>query len=578
MTGKLLHLQCIKGWYRYRRRWPKRVRNIAKGDAFLHVLGTSDLQEALRQRPRIELLFQAEVAKLEHRIDEVDRQLSQHEVERLFARWLHRESTVWESGQPKQYTDQLHAECVADFVEFDKVCRRMLGMREFRDIEHEVRSFLVSEGISAQSDHPGYNKLVEYVVRGWRELAQQHLAWLEGSFDYRFQDRVVVAAAETGPRATSITSTRTIGELIAQYRRDKEAGWARSTVAAYEPVFRLMVDVFGRSRDIASIGREEGRLLFEMVKALPKNLTKMPEFKGQPIAKCIAIAQAKGLRAISPKTINGSYMCFLRSIFQWAVNEQWMDANPFNGLTVPDPVDPRDKRDPFSASQLNKIFSLSPWAEGAKENDIRFWGPLVALFSGMRRGEIAQLLTTDIKVIRGIPCFEIRADDRKRVKTSNARRVVPIHPELQRVGFLQFVERRRHIGDAQLFAGENPNTNGQWGDGFGDWFNRLLASNKINGKRLGMHSFRHNFEDALREAGLHAMPIGQYLTGRSRGGDASSDYGAGYSTSTLADAIAKVSYPDLDISHLHIGDVGPDCRAAIPVEFPDHHERHLIAA
>jgi integrase len=97
-----------------------------------------------------------------------------------------------------------------------------------------------------------------------------------------------------------------------------------------------------------------------------------------------------------------------------------------------------------------------------------------------------------------------------------------------------------------LFAGEEANGSGKWGDGLSDWFSRHLAKRGVAGRRLGMHSFRHTFEDRLREAGLHGTALGAELAGRSKG-DTASAYGSGFSTRALAEAVAKINYPGLHL-------------------------------
>src|SRR5262245_61340394 len=66
------------------------------------------------------------------------------------------------------------------------------------------------------------------------------------------------------------------------------------------------------------------------------------------------------------------------------------------------------------------------------------------------------------------------------------------------------------------------------------------------------HSFRHNFKDALRAAGI-GQEIHDALTGHSTRGEVSREYGAKDMTKrfgweTLASAVAKVAYPGVDLS------------------------------
>jgi len=53
-----------------------------------------------------------------------------------------------------------------------------------------------------------------------------------------------------------------------EFSEDKVSKRSPSTQASYEPVWRLLRDVLGPYRTLSSIGRDEGRLLFETVKAL----------------------------------------------------------------------------------------------------------------------------------------------------------------------------------------------------------------------------------------------------------------------------------------------------------------------
>ena len=63
-------------------------------------------------------------------------------------------------------------------------------------------------------------------------------------------------------------------------------------------------------------------------------------------------------------------------------------------------------------------------------------------------------------------------------------------------------------------------------------------------------SLRHTFEDALREVDLHDTPIGNAIMGRTSHGT-SKNYGRGFSTAKLAEAMEKVRYPGLELDHLH---------------------------
>lgn len=545
-----------KGRWYYNRRYPKPLWPILGATTFRLALNTDSLEEAQRRRPDAERRYWAKVDEARGRQAEATpRPFSEIEVVGIVSRWFH-ERTRADDAERRAHPAKdirVRATRIAGATATAEELSDMLGGGDVEASTALADRLLAAEGINADRESPGYRAMLELLTRGDKERWLLENARLRGDFGYRPADPVFAAALQWQP---TTAPRRTVADLIKAYRGDKEAGWSLSTMTAYEPVFRLLRDVLGENRDLATVDREAGRELFDTVKALPRGLGKVKELAGLSVPDAVAKARTLGLPLLAAKSINDSYMAFLTSLFGWAVEEQWISSNPVAGLRVVDHVHPADKRDAFTVDQLKSIFGGTPWnprddTPGGKP--LHFWGPLLALFHGMRRGEIAQLGTADVQVIEDVPVLLIRPGDGRRLKTANARRMMPVHPELVRMGFLGFVEGQRKADHQQLFPGEAANARGQWGDGFGDWFNRLLKARKVDGRRLGLHSFRHGFQDRLREADLHGTAIGQELAGRSKGGDVSNNYGSGFSTAKLAEAIGRVSYPTLDLSHLHVG-------------------------
>jgi integrase len=345
----------------------------------------------------------------------------------------------------------------------------------------------------------------------------------------------------------------TVAELIKAFRSAKDTSVSSSARAAYDASFRLMKGVVGAERRLGTLSRADGLALFEAVRSLPRNLGKIKALRGLSVPEAIARGRELGLPTISPKTINDSYVANLRSLFRWATRNDWMAKSPLpdEAATV-DPVAPEEKRDPFTDEQLRTIFGSQPWVTGVvtAEKAIHYWAPLIALFMGLRRGEIAQLRVQDFSTADNIPMVSVAADaglDGRSRKTANARRRIAVHHELIRLGLLQFVEHQKENG-RELWPDERPDRRGRWGDGLSDWFTRLLSKRDVSGRRLGMHSFRHNFEDRLREADLQGTGIGAYIAGRRPGDRVAAGYGHGYSAAKHAAAMRRIKYPGLDMS------------------------------
>jgi integrase len=220
-----------------------------------------------------------------------------------------------------------------------------------------------------------------------------------------------------------------------------------------------------------------------------------------------------------------------------------MTLNPVEGLRASDPVNDRDRRDAFGAN-LPKLFGAAPWQPKDTSNPLHYWGPLLSLYHGLRLGEVAGLLLRDVAEEQGEPMLLLRSGKRQ-LKTNSSRRDIPLHPELVRLGFLKFVEGRRGLagGEELLFAGQKAFARDQWGRRLGEWFSKRAKELQLEGRKLGMHSLRHDFQDALREADVPA-DVASYLMGHAAEG-MGAVYGGRPTLTRLKAAIERVSYPEL---------------------------------
>lgn len=137
------------------------------------------------------------------------------------------------------------------------------------------------------------------------------------------------------------------------------------------------------------------------------------------------------------------------------------------------------------------------------------------------------------------------------MKTKSSRRIIPIHPELKRIGFLEYAEGLRHQGERRLFPDLPIGNKGYHSDPFQKWFARFLRKASASAPRTSFHGFRHNFRDAMREAKLSTDAV-RALGGWAGPTNTSDAYGAGLRIKTLAREIAKIRYAGLDLTHLHL--------------------------
>lgn len=134
------------------------------------------------------------------------------------------------------------------------------------------------------------------------------------------------------------------------------------------------------------------------------------------------------------------------------------------------------------------------------------WFLLLAAYSGARRSELGRLQVDDFKQCpdTGRHYFVIRKG-----KTVAAKRQVPLHGELIRLGFLVWVAEQGGL----LFPVAHTN-----GNRVTDMFTSI-AEQKVNdmGERVVLHSMRHTFITKARAAGIETALV-QQVVGHEKSG------------------------------------------------------------
>jgi integrase len=403
-----------------------------------------------------------------------------------------------------------------------------------------------------------YKLLFGFVRRAMTEQVMRRKYRFEVGYDQKAFDPLFASVHGEGVKpALGAGGTTTVDQLIDKYRSDPaRAGVSRGTWDKYNTVFRLMREELGAKKPIAEITREDFGRLRDILNVVPANTTK--KYPGKTFAAVAELAKKQGLKPMSPTTAN-NHLHSISSIFHYAVKEELVDKNRAHGMRIARVHERRkeERRMPFDTKQLNSIFSAALFSDAkgkdgsALPRSGRFWVPLLSLWTGMRLNECCQLAVADVQNRDGTDFILVRetGDGEQRLKTKAATRTVPIHPELKRIGFLEFVAAQRKAQHKQLFPDLPKSVRGYYSDLFSKWFSRFLRSAGVKTQLTSFHSFRHNFRDALREAHVHPA-VAKVLGGwEDTGTDAT--YGVGYKPATLAAELEKITYSGLDLSHLH---------------------------
>ena len=291
---------------------------------------------------------------------------------------------------------------------------------------------------------------------------------------------------------------RTVGELIKAFKAARDLP---DTEKQYGHVFRALGELLGEEKPVRAITREDVREVRRFLGTVPSNASKV--YPDLSLAEAAERGAEEDRPTLAPNTVR-SYVVNLKAMLGFAVNEGWADSNPADGQ-VP-PKNDSVRRRAFTRSELETVFG-SLEAERL-EDTAKFWVPAVLTFTGARANEIAQLHADDVKDFGGVPYLDLtlfdstgRRVDEKRLKNHRSPRAVPLHKELVAAGFLKFVERRRAAGGGRLFP-ELPAVFGRYSHEVSKHFGRVCDRVGLADPSLTLHSLRHGFREAGRDAGL----------------------------------------------------------------------------
>jgi integrase len=175
----------------------------------------------------------------------------------------------------------------------------------------------------------------------------------------------------------------------------------------------------------------------------------------------------------------------------------------------------RDKRAKMPVNVTRRVFHAAPYVGCAawdrpyefKEGGFvyhraLYFEPMLLEYTGTRREETCGLCIDDVVTDGPIPYIHIRPNEFRRIKNPQSVRNIPLHPELLRLNFLEYVDLIRSLGYRRVFPDlHSPTSKSPSGDRFYDEFMPVLAwACKIEGVDLKvvLHSIRHGFNSRLK--------------------------------------------------------------------------------
>jgi integrase len=547
-------LFCRNGRYYLRARVPQDIITVVGKREIKRSLHTSDRKEALErlaaEAAEVSELFAAARRKLKAEVERRAPDLTDSEAKRLAYLWfrrIERDSVEDAFRQP-----EVNVAALED-------ARYELGMLLSAEeeivvplVQQAVDAVLIEAGFPSKPVPPrpgpiqpaikrrvpdvdktsaAYEELCERVRRGMIENVRRQQQRLQG------QAATTVDPAFSAEAVKSVAAGPMLSRVLELWTAERKPG--QKTEREWQTAVRRFQELHG---DLPVDGITKAHIvnfkdvLLQVPAVLPRHIQKLP------LPKIVAMTKGDDHPRLSDASVT-KYLGAIKRLLSWSVDNGYVEGNVATGVKVAQAKDIADKRVAFDKNDLQKIFAdIGRFRES---EPAKFWIPLLAAFAGARLEELGQLTVDDISQKDGIDVISINAEKGKSLKTKSSVREIPIHTELIKCGFLDYVATRRSAGGGRLFPDMKRGSLGTLSDIFSKWFTRYRRSLGITDSRKPFHSFRHGFKQACRAAGM-GEEIHDSLTGHSNG-SVGRGYG-GVPLTTKAEAIQRIQY-DVDLSH-----------------------------
>lgn len=347
----------------------------------------------------------------------------------------------------------------------------------------------------------------------------------------------------------------TIAYLADKFLKSFGSSVTKKTLASYSAKIELAVRFLGEDTRVGQIKKVNIADFAEKLPKLTRNIIKKEGWKFEDLLTDDFHEQ------INFKTVDSIFQR-IKAFFKWLRDLDYTETDLSEGVKIKAPKVNKSVivRRPFSNSELLTIFS-SPLYRGSKSISKRFesgdllfrdetyWLPLLGYYTGARLGELVQLYFEDFRFKGDIAYIDINELDdgtvanKKHVKNKASVRLIPIHPDLLKLGFADFVKSQKLKGKGQrrIFWGIKYGADGKASTIFSKRFARFLDAINLKDRQLVFHSFRHNMEDNFRDASVPKYAIDSMIGHEDP--TTAGKYGKGLSIEARYENLMKVKFP-----------------------------------
>jgi integrase len=350
------------------------------------------------------------------------------------------------------------------------------------------------------------------------------------------------AERPTGPR---------LSEVVVQHvHRKKARGLSQSQIDEVTRALLWLQERFGRDRDITSIEKRELATFRDDLGRLDVTL----RGRGANFEDRLTNNPAEQIKSVTALR----YWRSIQAFFAWAAAEGFAGQDPSSGLMMElRKGEVKRSPEPFSTKEIRQFLETPLYAGYESPKRLlkpghcrrrtgQWWAGVLMMFTGLRAGELSQLLPTDFNFAADVPHLRVQEEDEKgekvkSAKTASSVRDVPLSPVILALGLRHFVEGRAKLHpNERVFREFRLGTRGRVSDGMSKFWSRYLKAFGLWKPGRATHVWRHTVIALLRANDVSVEDIAA-LVGHS-GGTVTSRYGGEYPLVRRAKTLARLDF------------------------------------
>ncbi len=476
---------------------------------------------------------------------------------------LKRARFLWVTMEETDYTMKNMESAVQEDNDGKKLLKQFLTLEMkcnsdsyFRDKEDET----ILDAFIGKLSEKGREVLNEQLAK-WNKLTQKERDTALDEIRQEVEPKLTGAqelCTESKNYVQNASSKMLVTEAIDKFLKDrfekrKRAGNSaqENAIDEFKGIYREFLSVIGDNLHCCDLNKDIIRQYENAIWNIPANHSRKTKYKSINLDEILKMDIPE-----ADKRSTGTYnkhVLRVKQFLKWAGKHEYIKSGLESFLDpAPDNVNPNEKRELFKPDELSLLFNNDVYEKGEFKHPSRYWLPLLALFTGARAEELAQLYVDDIEKDKETSIHFInivKNEERKQwLKNKSATRKIPIHSQLIKLGFLDFVKSTK--SDSMLFP-DLYNEKGKHYKKFGNNFNRKTKAGwkwicGVKRDNTSFHSFRHNVIDSLAKSKADDRVVCSIVGHHYKGAGLVENYIKPHELKVLQKTINLLDFPSID--------------------------------